>query len=154
MNKLLFTLLSSNIKFKLGGTIYVTRKPNITEQKKSLLKPKNDVVFHALFSRGKERITKPFLEDILKIKIDKLELDKSTKLSNDNVKDKNGRLDLRAVINGNVECNIEVQLVSPKFYHKKIKNILKNVLTFSKIKCRIKNEQRFTKQMNELGYII
>ena len=34
------------------------------------------------------------------------------------------------------------------------KNILKNVLTFSKIKCRIKNEQRFTKQMNELGYII
>lgn len=83
-----------------------------TEENKGILQPKNDIVFHALFSRGKERITKALLEDILKIKIDKLELDKSTELSNDNVKDKNGRLDLRAVINGNVECNIEMQLVS------------------------------------------
>lgn len=40
-----------------------------------------------MLSFSKERITKPFLEDILKIKIDKLELDKSTELSNDNVKD-------------------------------------------------------------------
>ena len=42
-----------------------------------LLKPKNDVVFQALFTRGKERITKDLLEKILKIKIHKLELDKS-----------------------------------------------------------------------------
>lgn len=83
-----------------------------TEERKSILQPKNDVVFHALFSRGKERITRALLEDILKIKIDRLELDKNTELSNDNVKDKNGRLDLRAVINGNIECDIEVQLVS------------------------------------------
>ena len=43
---------------------------------------------------------------------DKLELDKSTDLLNDNKDDKNGRLDLRAVINGNTECDIEVQLAS------------------------------------------
>ena len=46
--------------------------------KKSILQPKNDVVFKALFSRGKPRITQAMLEAILKMKIDKLELDKST----------------------------------------------------------------------------
>ena len=79
---------------------------------KSILQPKNDVVFKALFSRGKPKITKAMLEAILKIKIDKLELDKSTDLLNENADDKNGRLDLRAIINGNTECDIEVQLVS------------------------------------------
>ena len=81
-------------------------------EKKSILQPKNDVVFKALFSRGKPRITQAMLEAILKMKIDKLELDKSADLLNDNKDDKNGRLDLRAVINGNTECDIEVQLAS------------------------------------------
>ena len=81
-------------------------------KEKSILQPKNDVVFKALFSRGKPRITQAMLEAILKMKIDKLELDKSTDLLNENVDDKNGRLDLRAIINGNTECDIEVQLVS------------------------------------------
>ena len=81
-------------------------------EKKSILQPKNDVVFKALFSRGKPRITQAMLEAILKTKIDKLELDKSTDLLNENADDKNGRLDLRAIINGNTECDIEVQLTS------------------------------------------
>ena len=81
-------------------------------KEKSILQPKNDVVFKALFSRGKPRITQAMLEAILKMKIDKLELDKSTDLLNENADDKNGRLDLRAIINGNTECDIEVQLVS------------------------------------------
>ena len=81
-------------------------------EKKSILQPKNDVVFKALFSRGKPRITQAMLEAILKIKIDKLELDKSTDLLNESADDKNGRLDLRAIINGNTECDIEVQLAS------------------------------------------
>ena len=79
-----------------------------------ILQPKNDVVFKALFTRGKESITKAFLEDILKIKIDKLDMDKSKDLYNDNPRDKNGMLDLRAVINENMECNIEIQLVPHK----------------------------------------
>ena len=81
-------------------------------EKKSILQPKNDVVFKALFSRGKPRITQAMLEAILKMKIDKLELNKSTDLLNENADDKNGRLDLRAIINGNTECDIEVQLTS------------------------------------------
>ena len=78
--------------------------------------PKNDIVFQTLFSRGKESITKALLEDILKIKIHKLDLDKSKDLLNDNKEDKNGRLDLRAVINEDIECDIEIQLAT----HKKI----------------------------------
>ena len=81
-------------------------------EKKSILQQKNDVVFKELFSRGKPRITQAMLEAILKMKIDKLELDKSTDLLNENADDKNGRLDLRAIINGNTECDIEVQLAS------------------------------------------
>ena len=81
-----------------------------SEGKLKILQPKNDVVFQALFTRGKERITKALLEDILKIKIHKLDLDKSKDLLNDNKKDKNGRLDLRAVLNNNIECDIEIQL--------------------------------------------
>ena len=80
-------------------------------KKQELLPPKNDVVFKELFTRGKESITKAFLEDILKIKIEKLDVDKSKDLANDNGRDKNGMLDLRAIINDNVECNIEMQLV-------------------------------------------
>ena len=80
------------------------------QEKKGILQPKNDVVFKALFTRGKESITKALIEDILKIKIHKLDLDKSKELINDNKKDKNGRLDLRAVINDNIECDIEIQL--------------------------------------------
>lgn len=83
---------------------------NLYIENRDILQPKNDVVFQALFTRGKESITKAMLEDILKIKIDKLELDNSKDLLNDNSNDKNGRLDLRAIINGNVECDIEIQL--------------------------------------------
>ena len=86
----------------------ITNEEN--QEKKEILQPKNDVVFKALFTRGKESITKALIEDILKIKIHKLDLDKSKDLLNDNKKDKNGRLDLRAVLNDNIECDIEIQL--------------------------------------------
>ena len=79
-------------------------------EEKAILQPKNDVVFQALFGRGKENITKAMLEDILKIKIHKLDLDKGKDLVNDNKNDKNGRVDLRAIINDNIECDIEIQL--------------------------------------------
>ena len=91
---------------------FITKEENQEENegKLKILQPKNDVVFQALFTRGKEKITKALLEDILKIKIHKLDLDKSKDLLNDNKKDKNGRLDLRAILNDNIECDIEIQL--------------------------------------------
>ena len=81
---------------------------------KDLLLPKNDLVFQTLFTRGKESIIKSLIENILKIKINKIDLDRSKDLLNDNTKDKNGRLDLRAIIDDNIECNIEVQLATHK----------------------------------------
>lgn len=92
-------------------------KNEITEEGvniSDLLLPKNDIVFQTLFTRGKESITKSLIENILKIKINKLDLDKNKDLLNGNTKDKNGRLDLRAVIDDNIECNIEVQLATHK----------------------------------------
>ena len=81
------------------------------EPRKSTLLPKNDVVFQTLFTRGTDNITKALLEDILKIKINKIDLDKSKDLLNDNMRSKNGRLDVRAELNGNIDCDIEMQLV-------------------------------------------
>lgn len=79
---------------------------------KRTLTPKNDVIFQVLFGRGRENITKAMLEDILKIKIDKIDLDKNKDLLNDRKEQKNGRVDVRAVINENIECDIEIQLVT------------------------------------------
>ena len=45
-----------------------------------ILKPKNDVVFQALFTRGSEYVTKTMIEDIIKIDIHKIDLDKSKDL--------------------------------------------------------------------------
>ena len=80
------------------------------------MKPTNDIVFQNLFSRGNENITKAMLEKILKMKIEKIDLDKSKDLSNDYFDEKNGRLDIRATLNGNIDCDIEMQVVA----HKKI----------------------------------
>ena len=88
----------------------LSMEKNSRKKKYDLLGPKNDVVFQTLFSQGREKITKAMLEDILKIKIQKIDLDKRKDLLNDNKEDKNGRVDIRAVINDNVECDIEMQL--------------------------------------------
>ena len=81
-------------------------------ERRRILQPKNDIVFQALFGKGKENITKAMLEDILGIKIQKIDLDKNKDLLNDRKEQKNGRVDVRAVINDNIECDIEIQLVA------------------------------------------
>lgn len=79
-------------------------------ERKRILQPKNDVVFQVLFGKGRENITKAMLEDILEIKIHKINLDKNKDLLNDRREQKNGRVDVRAVLNDNIECDIEIQL--------------------------------------------
>ena len=99
-----------NENFEEGG---LTKKliHNETCTKKSTLMPKNDVVFQTLFTRGADNITKALIEDIIKTKIKKIDLDKSKDLVNDSIRSKNGRLDVRAELNGNIDCDIEMQLV-------------------------------------------
>ena len=83
------------------------------EEKKEvkLLSPKLDVIFQALFGEeGAERITKGFLESILKEKIEKIDLSKNPILRREFKDHKLGVLDILAEINNQEKVNIELQI--------------------------------------------
>ena len=81
------------------------------EQEEKTNKPKNDVIFKNLFSKaGNEDLLKKFLEEILGIKIKKIEIQKEVELNKSHTKEKVGRLDLRVKINENAIVVIEMQL--------------------------------------------
>ena len=74
-------------------------------------KPKNDVIFKNLFSKvGNEDLLKEFLEEIVGIKIKKIDIQKEVELNKSHTKEKVGRLDLRVKINENIIVIIEMQL--------------------------------------------
>ena len=80
-------------------------------EKTKLLNPKIDVVFQALFGeQGSERITKAFLEKILNIEIDEIELNQNPILRREKVDGKQGVLDIIAKINKNQNVDIEMQI--------------------------------------------
>lgn len=84
---------------------------NILEQEASLLPPKLDVVFQALFGEvGSEAITTKFLEAILQQKIYSIDLSQNIVLRREYPKDKLGVLDIIAKINDGEYCNIEMQV--------------------------------------------
>ena len=79
---------------------------------KKILSPKLDIVFQALFGEeGSERITKDFLQTILKEEITEIQLDVNPILRRDTPNDKLGILDVVAKINGKENCDIEMQIV-------------------------------------------
>ena len=81
------------------------------EQEEKINKPKSDVIFKNLFSKiGNEDLLKEFLEEILRIKINKIEIQKEVEVSKSHEKEKCGRLDLRVKINENAIVVIEMQL--------------------------------------------
>ncbi len=81
------------------------------KQKEKTNKPKDDVIFKNLFSKaGNEDLLKEFLEEILGIKINKIEIQKEVELNKSHTKEKVGRLDLRVKINDNAIVVIEMQL--------------------------------------------
>ena len=89
-----------------------------------LLDPKNDYVFKRIFGYiGNENITKGLLEAILDIHITSLQLDCKEILEKDLNSDKLGILDIRAIINDNIQCDIEMQIVDRK-------NIVNRILAY------------------------
>lgn len=101
-------LSSKNIS-KEENKIKITNENN--EQVK-LLSPKLDIIFQALFGEiGSERITRRFLKSIIKEEIKDINLNQNTILRREYEDDKLGILDIVAKINGNENCNIEMQLV-------------------------------------------
>lgn len=77
-----------------------------------LLEPKNDVVFQMLFL--KNNLAKGLLDNILIDKIISVNVDANKQLLGDMPEDKVGIVDLRAIINDEIECEVEMQM----FYFK------------------------------------
>ena len=85
---------------------------NLKEEKKLLLTPKLDVVFHSLFRVHKERLTGYFVSSLLQRKVKVLNMDKDRNLIKKYPDEKLGILDLRTELEDGVICNIEVQLAN------------------------------------------
>ena len=72
---------------------------------------KNDIIFKAFFSKkGNEKYLKEFLESLLKIHIEKLEVRSEVSLLKLDKKEKGGRLDIEATLNDGLIVNIEMQV--------------------------------------------
>ena len=85
------------------------------ENKKfKMLNPKNDIVFQMLFSSVNPEITKALISSMIDEEITSIELDLSKELKKEKIDDKIGILDLRAKINNNIECEIEMQMIYAK----------------------------------------
>ena len=83
----------------------------MSETEKIKLLPKNDIIFKNLFSEvGNEDMLKELLEEITKIEIKEIEVQKEVELSQMNTKEKYGKLDLRVIINKNTIAIIEMQM--------------------------------------------
>ena len=86
-----------------------------------LLDPKIDYVFKRIFGhKGNEEITKSFLDAITKEKVTDIELDCNTITEKEILDEKVGILDIKAKINNNINCDIEMQLVDKKNIEKRI----------------------------------
>ena len=89
-----------------------------------ILSPKLDVVFQALFGEvGCERITKAFLETILKEEIKEIELNRNPILKREFKEDKLGILDIIVELDGKEQCDIELQIANRK-------NIIERILYY------------------------
>ena len=79
------------------------------------------MVFQALFGvKGSERILGGFLSKILNQEVKKVSLDANQNLVQETVDEKLGILDLRAIIEENIDVNIEIQLVDKANLEKRI----------------------------------
>ena len=83
--------------------------------------PTNDYVFKRIFGRvGNEEITKSFINSILDTKIESVNLEGNTILEKDLLDDKVGILDIKAKLDNEVLCDIEMQVLNYKNIDKRI----------------------------------
>lgn len=86
-----------------------------------LLELKNDYTFKRVFGfNGNEQITKGLLNSILDNKVTDINLDCNKILERDLYNDKLGILDIRAKINKNIDCDIEMQVIDSENIEKRI----------------------------------
>lgn len=85
------------------------------QERKELLKPKIDVVFHSLFRVGNEDITKAIISAVIKEKIKEINLNNNRNIIGKYTEEKIGILDLKATLDDGVICNIEIQLANNRY---------------------------------------
>ena len=91
------------------------------KEKQELLSPKNDYVFKRIFGyQGNESITKSFISAALNQNITDVVLGNDVTLPKDVLDDKVGILDIKAKIDGHINCDIEMQVVDQKNIEKRI----------------------------------
>lgn len=84
-----------------------------TNKENKKFMPTNDFFFKKIFgSVGSEKITKSLLEAILKIDITAIDLDKNPITEKEVLDDKLGVMDIRLEINGNVDCDVEMEMIN------------------------------------------
>lgn len=84
------------------------------QEKLQLLKPKIDVVFHALLKKGNEGIAKSIIKATTKEKIETVEIDNDRHLVGKYAEEKLGIVDLKAKLDNGTICDIEIQLADNK----------------------------------------
>ncbi len=89
--------------------------------KQELLKLTNDYIFKRTFGYvGDEPVTSIFLRDIFQTKVSNVKLDNATITEKEIITDKVGIMDIKAVVNNNIQCDIEMQVVSQSDIEKRI----------------------------------
>ena len=85
------------------------------EQTEELLKPKVDVVFHALFREENKKLTESLISDIIgqKVKIKTTDLNRHLNIKI--AEQKLGVMDLRTELEDGTKCNIEIQLEAQEY---------------------------------------
>ena len=97
------------------------KQQNEEREVRGLLDPKIDYVFKRIFGHaGNEDITKDLLSSIIKEKISDVRVDCNPITEKDLLDDKIGILDIKAKLNNNTNCNIEMQVVDKKNVEKRI----------------------------------
>ena len=85
-----------------------------------IITPKNDIVFKRIFgSKGNEEILKSFLEYVLDMKIQSVNLDLNTELLPDFSDGKTARVDVRAELDDGSQIDIEIQTDAQKYSEKR-----------------------------------
>ena len=86
------------------------------QNKNDIFYPTNDYIFRRIFGTpGNESITISLLNEIISEDVTSVDLTNNYQITPENINDKLGILDVKAVVNNNVNCDIEMQ-VSRQFF--------------------------------------
>lgn len=85
------------------------------EEKRNLLIPKNDLIFHTLFREENKNLTEALISDILREKVKIKTSDKNRYLNIKDPEQKFGIMDLRTELEDGTNCNIEIQVTECEY---------------------------------------